>query len=472
MLKIGMRVVCLVGVVLGMTWGVRAQGERRDAELEALRQRVRELEAQNRAILQMLQALKQQLAARTVQEAGEPGGETKRSGNRGGQGKGGLTSAPQGAGRGTVKWKELSTKGSRLQFYGFLRLDLIADSARPDFAQTIFRVRSADPRLGVGNRKGNFTMHPRLTRIGINYSGPEIGGGGRLTGKFEVDFQNGGRESRPRFRTRHAYVKLSWGAFSLLGGQTWDIISPLYPTVNNDTLMWNAGNLGDRRAQVRFSYEPHIGGGQFSFAGGIGLTGAIDSKDLDGDGFRDGETSRKPNLQARLGYAHALWNANSRLSVGVSGHYGWEEMVTPVAGRKSFRSQSLNVDYILALHERVMLRGEGWFGRNLSDFRGGVGQGLNTVVGTEIRSRGGWAELGIKLSRFYRIFPGYTLDDPVDRDIPVQGRIKNRAWYIVNRFYPGGPFIVGIDYLRWTTDYKGLDRGVDHRLNIYVQYNF
>ncbi|MBI3949540.1 MAG: hypothetical protein HY314_03690 [Acidobacteria bacterium] len=477
MLKKAIRWILSCSLVLSTNSAVWAQGEVNQSEIETLKQRVRELEEQNRAILALLNELKVQMANKPVQVAART--DESKDAVKGAKDVTPATVARKEPAQkearqdDVVRWKELSAGESRLRFYGFLRLDLIADDSRPDNSQIPFFVRSEDSLVGLRDQS-DFTLHPRLTRIGIDYFGPNISGLGdaELSGKFEVDFQNGGRESRPIIRIRHAYLKSSWGALSLLAGQTWDIISPLYPTVNNDTLMWNAGNLGDRRGQIRLSYEPKVGAGTVSLVGGIGLTGAIDALDLDNDGVRDGENSAKPNLQARVGVSHPLWNKQTKVSLGVSGHYGWMETVSRLAGRDDFRSQSLSVDYNLALHDRLAIQGEGWFGRNLSDFRGGVGQAINTALGTEIRSRGGWAELAFKLNRYYSIYPGYTIDDPTDRDIPNQGRVKNRAWYVVNRFRPGGPFLVGIDYLRWTTDYKGLERGTDNRVNLYLQYSF
>jgi hypothetical protein len=476
MLKMLYRILLSLGLVMSLHAAAWAQGDAKEAEIEALKQRIQQLEAQNRAILRLLEDVKAQLAEKGVQTVrwnniGQPS-EVARDEKTSSYPNQPLPQKEQKKDDDVVRWKELTSGQSRLQFYGFLRLDLITDDSRPDNSQIPFFILSEDPRGGVRN-ENDFALHPRLTRLGIRYKGPEIGnlGGAGLSGTFEVDFQNGGRESRQIIRIRHAYLKLSKGDFSLLGGQTWDIISPIFPTVNNDTLMWNTGNMGDRRPQIRVGYEPKLAGGQFSFVGGIGLTGAIDAKDLDNDGLRDGEAVG-PNLQGRIGYTHTLGSKDRKLDVGVSGHYAWEETIKPVAGRDEFRSQSLGLDYAIPFHERLTVRGEAWFGRNLSDFRGGVGQGINTVLGTEIRSRGGWAELGLKVNKVYLIYPGYTIDDPKDRDVPAQGRVKNRAWYIVNRFKLSGPFLVGIDYLRWTTDYKGLERGVANRFNLYLQYDF
>jgi hypothetical protein len=120
---------------------------------------------------------------------------------------------------------------------------------------------------------------------------------------------------------------------------------------------------------------------------------------------------------------------------------------------------------------QITLRGEIWAGSNLSDFRGGIGQSFNTSTGREIDSRGGWSELGIRRGR-YAFSTGYTTDDPKNWHVPFQGATENRAWYVTNQFRPDPPLMFGIDYLYWTTNFKGVNRGTDNRINAYVIYFF
>ena len=94
---------------------------------------------------------------------------------------------------------------------------------------------------------------------------------------------------------------------------------------------------------------------------------------------------------------------------------------------------------------------------------------MATATGKEIPSDGGWAEVGVKATRIYSVYAVYTIDDPKDVDVPAEGRTKNRAWYLVHRFETEGPFLVGFDHLRWTTGFKGLARGTDNRVNVYVR---
>lgn len=442
------------------------------SEVEALRQRVEELEKQNRAMAQTLSEVRARLETMNSSETASAVKPDTAA-----QAPAAPTQTPaqstQKDDGGNVRWSELISAGNKIKLYGFLRLDMIFDSQQPNNFQSILFIKSPDTRAG-GNQNGDFTMHPRLTRFGIDWNGPVIAklGDAKLSGKLETDFQNGGTESRQIIRIRHAYLNLGWKKFSILAGQTWDIVSPLFPTVNSDTLQWNAGNIGDRRPQLRFAYEPKAGDGKLSFVGGVALTGAIDSLDLDANGVRDGEESARPNIQARVGYSHYIGAKERVASFGVSGLYGFMKTARPVAGRTEFRSQVVNVDFTLPIASRLAFKGEGWWGRNMSDFRGGAGQGINAATGRAIRGRGGWGEANIKFSRYFSLNPGFSTDDPVDADVPAGGRTRNRSFFIANRITPGGNFLIGADYLRWKTNFKGFLSGVDNRVNIFLQYGF
>lgn len=443
-------------------------------EVDLLKHRVEEVENQNRTLMRIVTELKARLDATIAR-----GDEKKIIAASAAVSS---TATPAAAQTQTeprqpdknqpVHWPELISEGNKFKMYGFLRLDMDFDSQRASNTQTPLFITSPDAAAG-GVSIGEFSMHPRLTRFGIDYSGPRIEklGDAKLSGKLETDFENGGSESRQIIRIRHAYLKLDWGDFSILAGQTWDIVSPLFPTVNNDTLQWNAGNVGDRRPQLRAAYEPKVGRGKLSFIGGAGLTGAIDAIDLDNNGFRDGEESRLPDFQGRAGYSFPIAK-DRNLSFGISGFYGFMKTARPVAGRTEFHSQLINVDFTVPFAAFIALRGEGWWGRNMSDVRGGAGQGVTAATGREVRGRGGWSEANIKLSRYFSFNPGFSTDDPVDRDLANGGRTRNRAFYFANRINPGANFLIGADYLRWLTSYKGFKPGLDNRVNIFLQYSF
>lgn len=418
-----------------------ASAESLTGEIEALKKRVSELEDQNRRMAQLLSAMEARL----------------------GMGQGGVARAapPPKA--------EKAEEKSPIRVYGMLRLDVDIDTQRPNSPQTPLFITSP-----AGGRGGSFAIHPRLTRIGMDLTGPRLDalGGAEFTGKLETDFENGGSESRQIIRIRHAYIKSTWRNFSALAGQTWDLFSPLFPTVNNDTLMWNAGNVGDRRPQMRATYEPKIGKGRISFASALGLTGAVDSLDLDQNGYSDGIQSMRPNVQWRLGYSRPLWVAEQAFSVGASTFHGWLGVARPIGGRSVLQAQGYNAEVTLPLAQALSFRGEGWWGRNMSDFRGGAGQGLTLASGRLVRGRGGWSELNLRINRYWLVAPGFTTDNPVKADLAAGSRTRNRAFYVGNRFAPGGKVEFGADYLRWRTDYFGLPSGFDNRINLFFLCGF
>jgi len=409
-----------------------------ETDIASLRERVAALEAQNRAMHAELDALKARLQPQPAPAATTPS----------------LPPSQPRAG------------DSSVAFYGFARMDAIYDDSRPNAFQSPLFVLSEDPRTGLHDNE-NMTMHPRLTRFGMNFSGPRLSrvGDAELFAKIEIDFQNGGRESRAISRFRHAYLQTSWEHSSLLLGQTSDVISPLFPNANADTVMWNAGNLGDRRPQLRYRYTS--GGATVEAA--AGLTGAVDDLDLDADGVRDGEASARPNLQARISFDSS---AKNRWSFGLWGLRGWQQTSKMIGGRRRFGTSALGADGKLALGGRARVQGEAWTGQALADFRGGIAQSVNTATGGTIASHGGWLELGADPTSWSSLYLGYTVDDPDDGDLPVNARSRNSAWYLTNRLRFGTPFQIGIEYLRWTTRYLGLVRGLDNRFDLYAIYNF
>ena len=354
--------------------------------------------------------------------------------------------------------------------YGFIRLDAIFDDSRMQHSQYPFWVQSEDPSVGVKD-DSRMTLHPRLTRVGVKLNPQSVATDWSMSGRIEIDFQNGGSESRELIRMRHAFMSLQSGAFSFLAGQTWDIVSPLYPAANNDGMMWNAGNLGDRHPQVQLALAPRFGGGQFEAIVGASMTGAVDKKDLDDNGEHDGFAAAIPSAQARLGYSAKLWSGRP-LKIAAWGHYGQEETATAVGGETDFNSWAAGFSLSLPLATWLALEGEGWMGENLSDIRGGIGQGVNTGTGAEIASRGGWAQAAIDAAGWWSLFLGATMDDPDDGDLNDGDRSRNAAAFLVNRFKPWSSFQVGVEYLYWLTEYKNLDSGSSNRVDLHFSYFF
>ena len=269
--------------------------------------------------------------------------------------------------------------GGKLQIYGFGRGDLIFADSRLSNTVVPFFVLSEDPAspTPVPDDDAQFNANVRLTRLGFEYNGTRANwlGCSELSAKIEIDFEtllNITSESRAVPRIRHAYGKMKWGEFSLLLGQTWDPISPLNPMINDDSLMWNAGNLGDRRPQLRADWDHDLGcDRRLIIATALSSGGAIDHQDLDGNGLKDGEDSAIPAVQQRIGYRFPTWFNYRTAELGMSWLVSFESVDTPVGGESDFVSRGVGLDWSLPLFQCVTWRGEAWYGRDLSDWRGG-----------------------------------------------------------------------------------------------------
>lgn len=355
-----------------------------------------------------------------------------------------------------------------LEPYGFVRLDVIVDDAPMQNHQ--FPVLRP---LRIDRRGGCPIVHPpaahaRRVRLANADDEPLA-----VRGQIEADFQNGGSESRQTPRMRHAFVEVSNGTVAVLAGQTWDVVAPLWPAANNDGLMWNAGNLGDRRPQVRVTVSPRVGSATLSMAASAGMTSAVDQKDLDDNGVPDGMDAAIPSVQGRVGVAGS--RSGKPYQLGAWGHWATERVGDGTPGETDFTSWAVGGDVRAPLLPQVAILGEAWMGENLSDIRGGIGQGVNPASGDEIASKGGWAEIQVAATSRLLFALGGSIDDPEDTGpdgVGAGGRTQNRTAYGVLRYRPVPYVQWAIEYVNWKTTYRDAADGTDNRLDLHTTLNF
>src|SRR5205085_1689631 len=81
--------------------------------------------------------------------------------------------------------------GFRARLYGFARADVDLDSSKMFAGPHLpFWVLSPDDPRAQNRDDGSFTVHPRLTRLGLDTDAPPVTrlGNARFTGKVEIDF--------------------------------------------------------------------------------------------------------------------------------------------------------------------------------------------------------------------------------------------------------------------------------------------
>src|SRR6185436_12013534 len=114
----------------------------------------------------------------------------------------------------------------------------------------------------------------------------------------------------------------------------------------------------------------------------------------------------------------------------------WERTEVPIgaSGRTRFYTGSIGGDLKVKILDELTFAGEIWYGKNLSDVRGGIDQGVNTGRGMEIAARGGWAELIAQLADPYSAAVGVGVDDPRNSSLNVATqRSHNIAPYLWNK---------------------------------------
>jgi len=358
--------------------------------------------------------------------------------------------------------------------YGFIKLDAAYDDSRTDFGNFVLYV----PSESVHKDDNEFNMTARQTRLGLHIIAPEIYDW-KVWGRIEFDFYgDASHENKAEPMLRHAFVELKRGNFSLIAGQTNDLISPLYPYTLNYTVGWSAGNIGYRRAQLRATYiYPLNENTELIGALALARTSGTVNEDLDLDLQNDGEDAGFPTVQARLALAIRL--LTKKFSVfGISGHYGEEEIdweLNPFTlGEKQERvkSWSLNADINLPLTERVSVQGEAFVGYNLDDYFGGILQGVNPTTQEVIKSAGGWLQLSYLHNDKWTYHLGCGIDDPKDNDLSAGMRNRNQFYFgnVVYSLIP--PVDIGVEYSYWKTEYEKKRAGRAHRIQASIIYKW
>jgi len=344
----------------------------------------------------------------------------------------------------------------RLEFYGFLKLDASYDSGRMSNANVPGWVVPTAKR-----HDDEFNMSVNQTMLGMKFYGP-YSDSVSVMGRFEFDLMdpdifdlsnaNAMRSDKTSFHLRHAYMDLDFDDFQILAGQTWDVISPLRPRTVNYSINWWAGNMGYRRPQIRFTKSAGDLKVEFALAKTVGRHRGLANMDT-------GSDSGLPTTQARVSWRQPLLVEGKDMEVGVSGHYGSEEVDHP-AGDSRLKSFSGNLDLTIPLHKYVTFVGEYFYGKNLDAYHGGVGQGVTgTLMNTdEVRSKGGWFQVQTVVTQNLKFNIGAGVDNPKDLSgtIPGANLIRRNSNIFWNTFYTITPGVhVGFEMSHWNTHYAG-----------------
>jgi hypothetical protein len=272
-----------------------------------------------------------------------------------------------------------------MQIYGYLKVDAAYDSSEMDDGNFARWVESG------GGDNQDFNITGRQTRLGLKIGGPtdsKI----RATARVEVDFYGTGfAEDSPALRMRHAYVNLDLpeSDFSLLMGQTADVVSPLVMPTLNYTGAWFSGDMGYRSNQIRLTKGFNLGGSSRL------LVQAAATRSI------GGENTGAAGFQGRLGFSFDGMG-DKQTTLGVS------TAVAPEANNTD--ADAFAIDLVMPLLKGLSLKSEYYLGDNTDTYLGGIDQGVNDL-GDEIQASGYWAALTYSGCESWTFNAGYARDN-------------------------------------------------------------
>ena len=291
----------------------------------------------------------------------------------------------------------------------------------------------------------------RQSVVGVKFDGPQIAGGGKVTGSAYIDFFGGtGSTLNQMLRLRVASVDASWKNTSLSFALDKPVIAPREP----DSLaqvgvspLTGAGNLWLWQPQVRVEQR-------FAFGRQAGLRAQFGIYQTS-----EGSTGLPAEYAAtvarsRPGYEgrFELWAAQGE-SRRIEIAPGFHASSTRVVGQ-SVQSRIFTIDWLIRPVSRVDFTGTFFQGENVGVV-GGLRQGVSVFreMPRPVHAAGGWAQVAVRAtSRLAFHFYG-GLEDDRDSDLQRGAIARNQAYAanVVYRF--GSNILASFEDARVRTSY-------------------
>jgi hypothetical protein len=334
----------------------------------------------------------------------------------------------------------------KLEFIGFLKLDMMMHDAG---INSFYAPRYAVP----GDGETNLTaMH---SRFGFRWTGTPLASGFKVGGLVEWDLFDASA-NQMRFRTRQVYLNLTKGGTNLLFGQAWDVFSPLGPTtLMTNGYLWQTGNLGFRRAQIRFGQEFK----HFDFAASVNDPAS-----------EAGSKSQVPLFQSRFGVRLGPGN---KIRIGVSGAYGKEEYKS-ASYQTDVDVKGLSLDWSVPFGKIFEFKGELANGDNLATFlsRASVFNSTSSLEFQAKNATSSWTELTIAKGRLNG-WVGYAFENLTITGQLATGDIADtNAAFTGIQFKLGKEVSLGLEYTYFLSERVGASNPHTHQVLFSAVYNF
>lgn len=421
-----------------------------------------------------------------------------------------------------------------VDFYGYVKLDAIYQNAYA-FPGMDF-ILSAPPANWVGfpsaapagatirrprgseqaNRDQDvFGMTARQSRFGFLITGPKTENGIVTRARLEMDFygyaparaagsNHDSIENSGELRLRRATVEIMGDNWSVLAGNEWMVISPIFPMLTgNYPYGADIGSLGYRTPQIRLT--------GFALDKKLKIEVALENKlgDIEALGFDidSGRNFAAPAYEYGITYT-------DKIMIALTGHWAQEEIRThrgaqTGAGNTAYygervESYSYNVSLKVPIGDSITVAGEYFEGANLDGwYTGAQENGWVVTRGGDrepLHSTGGWADLELKPMDNVKVNAGWGIDDPDDGQLRL-ARIepgylnmagdlavtKNQMWFANAGYNVSASTMITLEWLQVCSEYdlatarhlvslgyphRSFDNGVVNRYTLSFWYIF
>lgn len=374
------------------------------------------------------------------------------------------------------------TSKLKLNISGFLRVENVystASAATAGNTQVSNVVSYVAPHGTIGKAQKNDTISAQDSTFNLNIAGPDILGGGKTSGKVQVNFNNPvGSSSAETYqpRLRLAYASIDYDKWGVTAGQNWDFFAPLKTDTINFSLMWRAGDFGFYHPEVYLTdHWGDILGGKVTTQVGI-----IDSNDI----YQD--NSGAPVVGAYVSYTTKI--AGKDTTIGAGGIFGTSSTSTlNVPGKNNNNIYAEDVNLQVKLTHWLSLKGQGFMGGNLANFMAGpyntsipgITDPQNPQYSKPLQSMGGFVEFTIKPLQRLEFNLGAGLDDTTNRGSVIASAADlavmwstNRSYFFNVKYSLTKDLTLGTEYQYLRTNYLDGIIGSDNRIDTCLTYNF
>jgi len=310
----------------------------------------------------------------------------------------------------------------------------------------------------------------RQTVLGLKFDGPDLQGGGKLTGSIYMDFFGGGTGLTQTMRLRVASLDAAWKDTTLTFAFDKPVIAPREPDSLSQvgvSPLTAAGNLWLWQPQARVEQR-------FALGDQAGLRAQFGVYQTSETGTGLGATEYSATLaRSRPGYEgrFELWANNGehrRIEIAP----GFHVSDTHVLGQ-TVPSRIFSIDWLIRPASRIDLIGTFFQGENVGVI-GGLRQGVDIANGLAraVHATGGWAQLKVRIAPrlSMNVYGGQESDRVFDAD---DGGISRNLGYAANIMYRLGTNVVtGFEASQVRTTYLGIGTRLNQHYDLAIAYLF